>query len=299
LLSPRRSYRLRLPDGRDLRFGVRTLIMGVLNVTPDSFSDGGRFAEAGAAVEQGLRMAGAGADIIDVGGESTRPGARPVSADVERARVVPVIDALVRRTTVPISVDTTKVEVARAALDAGAVILNDVSALRQEPGLARLAASARAPLILMHSRGPSSQMYERAQYRSIAAEVADELGASMACALEAGVERDALVLDPGLGFGKVAAQSAALLAHLDAPPLLALDRPWLVGPSRKSFLTAAVGDVPASDRDWASAAAVAAAVLVGAHAVRVHLVAEMVQVVRVADLLRAHAEVDRTAASGS
>jgi dihydropteroate synthase len=285
MLFSRRSYTLLLPGGRALSLGERTLVMGILNVTPDSFADGGRYAEVGAAVEAGLALIDAGADIVDVGGESTRPGASLLPADEERRRVVPVIAALARQTSTPVSVDTYKSEVARAAIDAGAVIVNDVSGLLYDVGLARVAAETGAGLVLTHTRGRSAEMYALASYERLVEEVATELAASIERATGAGVEATALVIDPGIGFAKRAEHSLELLARLDDPALLALDRPLLVGPSRKSFLQAALGPRPPSDREWGTAAAVAAAIFGGAHIVRVHGVAEMVQVVRVADAL--------------
>jgi dihydropteroate synthase len=226
-----------------------------------------------------------GADIIDVGGESTRPGAEPIGAREELARILPVLERLAGRLAVPISVDTYRADVARAALDAGAVMVNDISGLRRDPGLAAVVAERGAALILMHSRGQSREMYAEAQYEDVAAEVAAELQASMRCASTYGVSRDSIIVDPGIGFAKRPPDSYGVLARL--PELLAaIDRPVLVGPSRKSFLREAVGDRPAADRDWGTAAAVTAAVLAGAHIVRVHAVAEMVQVVRAAEGIR-------------
>jgi len=280
-------YSILLPDGRVLRLGGRTLVMGVLNVTPDSFADGGLYADPGRAVEAGLAMVEAGADIVDVGGESTRPGAGEVPADEERRRVQPVVERLARQVTVPVSVDTWKAEVARAALDAGALIVNDISGLQFDPALGGVVARSGAALVLMHTRGRPAVMAQHASYADVVGEVAAELGAQLHVAEQAGIPREAVVLDPGIGFAKTAEHSIALLARLDDPRLRALDRPWLVGPSRKSFLRAAIGDVPAPGRDWATAAAVTAAILHGAHVVRVHRVAEMVQVARVADMIKA------------
>lgn len=261
--------------------------MGILNVTPDSFADGGLYADAGRAVEAAVGMVEAGADIIDVGGESTRPGAAAVGADEEMGRVVPVIRALAGRVEVPISVDTYKASVARAAIEAGAGLVNDISGLAYDPALAGVAAAGQAGLVLMHMRGHSSDMYAHARYDDLAGEVARELRGSLNRAMQAGVPREAIILDPGVGFAKRPEHSFGVLARLDDPALAALDRPWLVGPSRKSFLGAALGARPPAERDWGTAAAVTAAVLMGAHIVRVHAVKEMVQVVRVADKIRA------------
>jgi dihydropteroate synthase len=259
--------------------------MGILNVTPDSFAETERLDTDGA-VAAALRMAEQGADIVDVGGESTRPGADPVSAEEELARVLPVVRALRGRLSVPVSIDTYKADVARAAVADGAVMINDVSGLRYDPSLARVAAESGAALVLMHTRGRSKNMYAEAEYGDLVTDVAAELGESVACATSAGVNRRQIILDPGLGFAKRPAHSYGVLARL--PELAAaLDRPLLVGPSRKSFLRAAVGDRPAPERDWATAGAVAAAVLFGAHVVRVHAVRQMVDVMRVAETIRA------------
>jgi dihydropteroate synthase len=264
--------------------------MGILNVTPDSFGDAVRFVrdgmvDIGAAVEAAERMAAAGADVIDVGGESTRPGADAETVDQETARVVPVIRALAGRLPIPISVDTYKAEVARAALEAGATIVNDVSGLKYEPRLAAVAARSHAALVLMHTRGRSKAMYNEASYVDLIGEVRTELQQSIDCAIEAGVPRAQLMVDPGIGFAKRAPHSYGVLARL-GDLAAALDRPLVAGPSRKSFLREAVGDRPATGRDWGTAAAVTAAVLAGAHIVRVHAVEEMVQVVRVAEEIR-------------
>jgi dihydropteroate synthase len=285
IVSSRRSFTVPLTGGRRLVLGPRTLVMGVLNITPDSFSDGGRHLDPGRAVEAALAMAEAGADIIDIGGESTRPGSTPVGADEEQRRVVPVIRQICRQHDVIVSVDTTKAAVAAAAVDAGAAIINDISGLRYDPAVAGVAAGTGAGLVLMHMRGQPAAMYAHAAYASVIDEVADELRWSMDRAGEAGVAADAIVLDPGIGFAKRAEHSWQLLARLDAPALRGLGRPFLVGPSRKSFLNAAIGDVPADGRDPATAAALTAAILGGAHIVRVHDVAGMVQAARVADMI--------------
>jgi len=258
--------------------------MGILNITPDSFADGGRYADPAVAEAAAVEMQESGADLIDVGGESTRPGSEPVPAEEEIARIQPVLRRLGRAVTIPISVDTSKARVAEMALGEGAALVNDVSGLRYDSALAGVVAQHRAALVVMHSRGQSRDMYREANYASVAREVKDELRASLELALAAGVDRDAIVLDPGLGFAKRPEHSFAALGAL--PDFAALGRPLLVGPSRKSFLTAAIGARDTADRDFATAAAVAAAVLFGAHIVRVHAVREMVDVVRVADRLR-------------
>ena len=281
----RRRFTIPLPDGRTLTLGDRTLVMGIVNVTPDSFSDGGVLSDPARAVDAGVQMVDAGADILDVGGESTRPGAAPLDEAEERRRVLPVIEALAARVSVPISVDTYKAAVADAAVQAGAAIVNDISGLRYEPALGAVAAKYGAGLVLMHTRGRSREMYQQASYHDIVDEVLDELRESMTFAARAGVARDRILLDPGLGFAKHPAHSYEALGRLQE--FGELGRPLVVGASRKGFLSKPLGrEIPAAQRDWATAAAVAASVLAGAHIVRVHAVAEMVDVVRVADEIR-------------
>jgi dihydropteroate synthase len=257
--------------------------MGVLNVTPDSFSDGGRLRGEEAAIAHGLRLFEDGADWVDVGGESTRPGALPVPAEAEARRVVPVVEGLRRRGAGPVSVDTTKAAVARSALDAGADLVNDVSAFDYDPGMAGLVAARGVPAVLMHLRGGFAEMHRAPSYRDVMGEIVAELGQALARAEAAGVARDLLLVDPGIGFSKDAAHSLEALRRL--AEMEALDRPVLVGPSRKSFI-GRVLDLPADRRLMGTAAAVAACVLQGAHVVRVHDVREMVEVVRVADAIR-------------
>jgi dihydropteroate synthase len=259
--------------------------MGILNVTPDSFADATSTLDSGDAVEAALRMEADGADLIDIGGESTRPGAEPVSAEVEAARIMPVLNALAGRLRIAVSVDTTKAEVARQAIDAGAGLVNDVSGLRQGPALARVVAASGAALVLMHTRGSPQTMNSEAVYEDVVADATRELRDCLSVATAAGVPLNRTIVDPGIGFAKRPPHSYGVLARL--PELAAaLDRPVLVGPSRKSFMCEAVGGRPARERDWGTAAAVTAAALAGAHIVRVHAVAEMVQVVRVAEEIR-------------
>ena len=284
MFPPRRCYTVSLPDDRTLLLGERVLVMGILNVTPDSFGEPRPRLDAPEAIDAALEMEAGGADIIDVGGESTRPGAGAVSPAEEAGRVLPVIHGLAGCLKVPVSIDTYKAEVARAAVGEGAAIVNDISGLRYEPALGSVVAAAGAALVLMHTRGRSKGMYDNANYRDVVADVIVELGESIARAIAAGVARERLIVDPGIGFAKRPAHSYGVLARL--PELVALDRPVLVGPSRKSFLREALQDRPAPERDWGTAAAVTAAVLGGAHIVRVHAVAEMVQVVRVAEEIR-------------
>jgi dihydropteroate synthase len=276
--SPAAAWRLprsRLPEGR-------TLVMGVLNVTPDSFSDGGRFLDPERAVEHGLRLAEEGADILDVGGESTRPDAAPVDAAEERRRTEPVVRALSRQLKVPLSIDTTKSEVAAAALDAGAEIVNDVSGLARDPQLAR--AAAGAAFCLMHLRGTPKDMQSRAVYADLHGEVLAELQAALQRAGEAGLAAERIALDPGLGFAKTFAHNLALLRRLRE--LCQLGRPLLVGASRKSFIGRATGKQSPEARVAGSLAAAALAAFNGAAILRVHDVAATRDALAVADAIR-------------
>ena len=286
----RRLYPIRL-RGSQAVLGERTWVMGVLNVTPDSFSDGGRFADAGAAVDHGLALFEAGADVVDVGGESTRPGgSAAVSAAEECRRVVPVIRGLRDRGAGPLSVDTTKASVARAALDAGADIVNDVSGFTFDPGMAGLVAETGVPAVVMHLRGDFAGMHREPHYVDVVTEVRNELRDRLDCIEKAGIDLGQVILDPGLGFAKTWEHSLEVLRRL--PELAELDRPLLVGPSRKRFIGRALAaeggaEAPVEDRLMGTAAAVAACVLAGAHMVRVHDVREMVQVARVCDAILA------------
>jgi dihydropteroate synthase len=262
--------------------GERTLVVGILNVTPDSFSDGGQAAGTEAAVALGLRLFEEGADWVDVGGESTRPGAARVAADEEIRRTAPVVEGLRRRGAGPLSIDTTKAAVARAALDAGADLVNDVSAFGYDPAMAGLVEERGVPAVLMHLRGGFTHMHRAPSYRDVMGEVVSELGAALRRAVEKGIAREQLILDPGIGFSKDASHSLEALRRIGE--MEALDRPVLVGPSRKSFI-GRVLDLPAERRLMGTAAAVAACVLQGAHVVRVHDVREMVEVVRIADAI--------------
>jgi dihydropteroate synthase len=277
--------------GRTLPIGERTLIMGILNVTPDSFSDGGQFVSVDAALAHAEQMILEGADIIDVGGESTRPGGEPVSVQDEIARVVPVIEALARRSDVPISVDTTKSEVARVALDAGAAIVNDISALRFDFYVADAAARANAGLVLMHSRGTPATMHRLPPVADIMHEVTHSLRASINMAERRGVKRESIVIDPGIGFGKSQEQNLELLAKLDQLIAAFPDYPMLIGTSRKSFIGRLLADesgtpAPVEDRLYGTLATITTAILHGAHVVRVHDVKPTFDVVRIAHLLK-------------
>ena len=280
----RKRFKLRLRSGV-LSLGERTLVMGVLNVTPDSFSDGGRFLDPRRAVERGLAMEREGADLLDIGAESTRPGAHGIPAAEELRRLLPVLEALGRRLKIPISIDTQKSAVAEMALGAGAQIINDVSGLRSDPRLAQVAAKSQAPLILMHMRGIPRSMQRGPFAREVLRDVMTGLRRSVAIATKAGVEKSQIVIDPGIGFGKSFSQNYELLARL--PALAKLGFPMVVGASRKGFLGKTLArngkPAPANERLWGTAAAVAATILHGAHIVRIHDVAEMVEIARVAD----------------
>ncbi len=271
----------------------RPYLLGILNLTPDSFSDGGQWLDPARAVERALRMVDEGADALDLGGESTRPGADPVSEEEELRRVVPVMEALARRVGVPLSVDTTKARVAREALAAGATLLNDVGTGDPPAVLGAEAARAGAAYIVMHSRQTPATMAQAARYTDLHAEVTAELGQRARDVVGAGVSPGRVLVDPGLGFAKTAAQSLALLA--DLAPLRALGYPVLVGPSRKSFIVseaASCGGLwprdasPADARLGGTAAAVVVAVMQGAEVLRVHDVAVMRQAARLAQALR-------------
>ena len=259
----------------------RTLVMGILNVTPDSFSDGGLYLDHGAAVGRGIEMVDEGADIVDVGGESTRPGSDPVSPDEERDRVVPVIETLAAKVAVPISVDTRNPAVARAALEAGAVIVNDISGAR-DPAMFTVAREAGAGVVLMHMKGEPKSMQVAPHYDDVVVEVHEYLRERIEAAEFAGIAPERLCIDPGIGFGKDLQQNLTLMYHLDA--LLDLGRPVLVGPSRKRFIGALL-DLPEDERVEGTAGAVAWLVARGANIVRVHDVKEMVRVVRVVDAI--------------
>jgi len=282
----RRKYRLHLRSGV-LELGERTLVMGVLNVTPDSFSDGGKFFDPQSAIEHALEMERAGADLLDIGGESTRPGSTETAAETELARILPVLEGLHGALKIPIAVDTRKSKVAEAAISAGAQIINDVSGLRFDPRLAEVAQRRGVPLILMHMRGEPATMQKVPFARDVMKDVVQGLRASIRKARAAGVRKSQIVIDPGIGFGKSFEQNYELLRKL--PELAKLGYPLLVGTSRKGFLGATLArngkPAPPEERLWATAATVTASILGGAHIVRVHDVAEMAQVARVADCL--------------
>jgi dihydropteroate synthase len=283
-----RSWHIR---NRSLAIGPRTLVMGILNVTPDSFSDGNLFLAPDTALTHARQMIDEGADIIDIGGESTRPGGEPVSADEEIERVIPIIAELTKQTDTPVSIDTTKSEVARAAVEAGASIINDISALRFDFYVADVAAQSGAGLVLMHSRGTPATMHRLPPVADIMQEVVNSLKSSIKMAERRGVERERIVIDPGIGFGKSQEQNLELIAKLDQLCGAFPDLPLLIGTSRKSFLGRILSDddgnaAPVDERTHGTMASIAAAVMHGAQIVRVHDVKATVETIRTVDAIR-------------
>lgn len=266
----------------ELDLSQRTHVMGILNVTPDSFSDGGRFFDVAKAVAQGQRMEEEGADIIDIGGESTRPGAEPVSLDEELKRVIPAVDRLSKKINIPISIDTYKGKVARQALGHGASMVNDISGLRGDKGMASLVAEADVPLAIMHMKGTPRNMQKNPRYKSVMGEIIHFLRRQSEVALEAGVAREKIIVDPGIGFGKTRQHNLEILNKL--PELKSLGFPILLGTSRKSFIGQTL-DLSTEERLQGTAATVAYGIAQGANIVRVHDVKEMVQVARMTDAM--------------
>ena len=265
-----------------LHLSRRTHVMGILNVTPDSFSDGGRFLRLDDALRRAEEMVAEGADLIDIGGESSRPGSDPVALDEELDRVIPVVETLAGRVSVPLSVDTYKAEVARRALDAGAALVNDISAMRFDPAMKELIAERGVPVILMHMRGTPRDMQISPFYEDVIGEIGAFLRERIAEAVSAGIAQSSIVVDPGIGFGKRVADNLEIVRRLDA--FHALGCPILLGPSRKSFI-GKVLDVPSEERLEGTAAVVALSVLRGAHLIRVHDVRQMVRVARMVEAI--------------
>ena len=272
-------------EGKGLRLelGRRTLVIGILNVTPDSFSDGGSFLLPDRALAQAETMAEEGADLIDVGGESSRPGSDPVLVEEELRRVIPVIEQIAKHISLPISIDTYKAEVARQALSAGAQMINDISALRQDPEMAEVVSKEEAPVVLMHMKGTPRTMQQNPRYESVIDEIKRFFTERLRVAEQAGISRERIILDPGIGFGKTTAHNLEIIRSLSR--MRSLDRPILIGPSRKSFI-GNILNLPVQDRIEGTAVAVTAAVMAGASMVRVHDVKPMVRVVRLADSIR-------------
>ena len=268
--------------GGSILLGEKTRIMGILNTTPDSFSDGGRFLDPGAAVERALQMADEGAHIVDIGGESTRPGSAPVPLEEELDRVIPVIERLAKNIDIPISIDTSKAEVAKRALDAGAAIINDISALRADQRMAGVAADAGCPLILMHIKGTPADMQHAPVYGSVIDEILSSLEESIAMATEAGVDGNKIIIDPGIGFGKRLSDNLQIIKRLDE--FRVLGKPMLIGPSRKSFIGELLGDKE-EDRIEGTLAACILSMAKGVHIIRVHDVREAAKAVKISDAI--------------
>lgn len=267
-----------------LDLSQRTHIMGVLNVTPDSFSDGGRYFDESSAIAHALRMTREGADILDIGGESSRPGAEPLPLEEELKRTIPVIARIAKEISIPISIDTYKAEVAQKALDAGASIVNDISGLRFDPEMARIVARYEVPVVIMHMKGTPRDMQKNPVYDDLIQEILDYLRKGIRTAEESGIAEDRIIIDPGIGFGKTFAHNLQIIHKLHE--FTRLGKPVLVGPSRKAFIGKILGDVPPDKRLEGTAAAVAISVMNGASLVRVHDVREMARVVKVADAIR-------------
>ena len=279
-LCLRKSYRIKAKD-RVLELGSKTLIMGILNVTPDSFSDGGRYFKPETAIARAWQIAEEGADILDIGGESTRPGSQSISSEEELRRVLPVLDVLKDKYPLPISIDTSKKEVAIAALERGVSMVNDITSLQKEPGIGFEAARYGAALILMHMRGEPRNMQLLAKSKDILAEIEIWAQEAVARARSFGISSDRIVLDPGIGFGKTVRQNFEILRNLNR--LADYGFPVLVGTSRKSFIRAILEKSNGGDIAWGTGATIAASILFGAHIVRVHDVAAMREIADVTD----------------
>ncbi|MGD0883270.1 MAG: dihydropteroate synthase [Thermodesulfovibrionales bacterium] len=268
----------------ELDFDRKTQIMGILNITPDSFSEGGTYFDTDAAIEHGLAMVEDGADIIDIGGESTRPGSDPLPAEEELRRVIPVIEALVPKVHIPLSIDTYKADVARRALDAGASMVNDISGLRFDPDMPKVVASCDASVVIMHVKGTPQDMQQNPRYDALIPEIMDYLRSSIRLALRFGVREDRIIVDPGIGFGKTFDHNLEILRQLHEFTLL--EKPVLIGLSRKAFLGKILENAPPADRLEGTAAAVAVSIMNGANMVRVHDVKAMVKVAKIADAIK-------------
>ena len=267
-----------------LDFSKKTHIMGVLNITPDSFSDDGMHFDKSRAVDHAFRMIDDGADILDIGGESTRPGSEPVSLDEELRRTIPVIEALSKSISIPISIDTYKSDVAVRALEAGASIVNDISGMRFDPEMPGVISRFKVPVVIMHIKGTPKDMQVNPTYIALIPEIMDYFRTSIRLAAKFGIPDDMIILDPGIGFGKTFAHNLEIINNLQQFSLF--DNPLLIGPSRKAFLGKILGDLPVQERLEGTAAAVAISIIKGAHIVRVHDVKEMARVAKVADAIK-------------
>lgn len=267
-----------------LDFSQRTYIMGILNVTPDSFSDGGRYFDETSATNKALHIVEDGADIIDIGGESTRPGSEPVPVEEELRRILPVIKSIAGKIKIPVSIDTYKSEIAKRALDAGASMVNDISGLRFDPEMAKVVSDYKVPVVIMHIKGTPKNMQQKPVYDALIPEILEYLRQSITIAGEAGISDDIIIIDPGLGFGKTFEHNLEIIHNLHEFTLLG--KPILIGPSRKAFIGEILGDVPPDERLEGTAAATAISIMNGANIVRVHNVKEMARVARVADAIK-------------
>jgi dihydropteroate synthase len=268
----------------DFDFSQKTYIMGILNVTPDSFSDGGHFFNKDRAVEQAFRMIEDGADIIDVGGESTRPGAAEVSVKEEIKRVVPIIKAITKQASVPVSIDTFKSSVAEAAVSAGASMINDISGLRFDPKMPDLAAKIKVPVVIMHIQGTPKNMQRNPSYKALIPEIMDYLREGISITRRSGISDEKIIIDPGIGFGKTVAHNLEIINRLNE--FAGLEKPILLGHSRKSFIGNILDNAPAADRLEGTAAAAAIGIFNGANIIRVHDIKEMARVARIADEIK-------------
>ena len=265
-------------------FSLKTYIMGILNITPDSFSDGGLYFNKNAAIDHALKMQDEGADLIDIGGESTRPGAKKVSCKEEIRRVIPVIEKIAGKIKIPISIDTCKSEVALAALSAGASLVNDISGLRFDPEMSSVVARHKVPVVIMHIKGTPENMQKKPGYDALIPEIMDFLREGIEIARNSGVDEDKIIIDPGIGFGKTAGHNFEIIKRLNE--FAGFEKPIVLGPSRKSFIGAMLGDMPAGQRLEGTAAAIAIGIINGANIVRVHDVREMVKVAKIADAIK-------------
>ena len=265
-------------------FSKKTYIMGILNVTPDSFADGGLYFAKSAAIERAYQIVEEGADIIDIGGESTRPGSEPITIEEESRRTIPVIEALAKEIKIPISIDTYKSKVARRALDAGASMVNDISGLRFDPQMAEVASEYKIPIVIMHIKGPPKDMQQNPVYEALIPEIMDYLRIGITIATQAGISEDKIIIDPGIGFGKTSDHNLEIINNLREFTLL--EKPILIGPSRKAFIGRILGDAPVTERLEGTAAAVAISIMNGANIIRVHDVRKIVKVAKVAEAVK-------------
>ncbi len=272
-----------------LDFSKKTYIMGILNVTPDSFSEGGLYFDKSAAIKRAIQMVEEGADIIDIGGESTRPGSEQVTFEEELRRTIPVIQALAKVVKIPISIDTYKSEIAKRALDAGASMVNDISGLRFDPEMIDVVSEYKVPVVIMHIKGRPKDMQQNPVYEALIPEIMDYLREGIKIARQSGIPEDMIIIDPGIGFGKTFDHNIEIIKYLHK--FTFLEKPILIGPSRKAFIGKILGDVPPTERLEGTAAAVAISIINGANIIRVHDVKEIVKVAKIADAIKSYKSV--------